>query len=72
MLLLLLALYLLDLSPEALAAKGITGLFIASRRKRVSSLFWPRHRSKAKEDLISSTASTSLEGEEGLSVHLGL
>ena len=34
--------------------------------KRESLLFWPRHRSRAREDLISSMASTSLEGEEDL------
>jgi len=35
--------------------------------KRESLLFWPRHRSRAREDLISSMASISLEGEEDLS-----
>jgi len=35
--------------------------------KKESLLFWPRHRSRAREDLISSTASKSLEGEEDLS-----
>ena len=36
--------------------------------KEVSSLLWPRHHSRAREDFSSSSmASTSLEGEEGLS-----
>jgi len=37
------------------------------KMKKVSSLLWPRHRSRAREDFSSVVASTSLEGEEGLS-----